>query len=172
MSEIRIIKKYPNRRLYDTAVSSYVTLESVRQLVLDREEFQVRDARTEEDITRSILLQIIFEQEEDGTPIFSTDILRKFIQFYGHDLQNVMTQYLEQSVAVFIEQQEQFKHNFEKVLTQAPSNWLADLTKQNLDLWRSWHDGFKPPTGRDAEEMPVKTTKTPSTEEARAETKD
>ncbi len=172
MSEMRIIKKYPNRRLYDTTVSSYVTLESVRQLVLDREEFQVRDARSDEDITRSILLQIIFEQEEDGTPIFSTEILRKFIRFYGHDLQKAMTLYLEQSIAVFIEQHEQFKHQFEKVLTQAPSDWLTELTKQNLELWQSWQGGFNPSSGRGVQKDPPQVADAPPKNDTRSDAKE
>ena len=90
MSEPRVIKKYPNRRLYDTAVSSYITLEDVKQLVLERAEFHVIDARTNTDITRGILLQIISEQEEQGSPIFTTDVLAHIIRFYGDTLQGMM----------------------------------------------------------------------------------
>ena len=81
MSEPRIIKKYPNRRLYDTMVSSYITLDDVRKLVLAQEEFCVIDARSKDDITRSILLQIILEQEEDGEPIFSEQVVSQIIRF-------------------------------------------------------------------------------------------
>ena len=91
MSDIRTIKKYPNRRLYDTAISSYITLADVKQLVMDNIEFQVVDAKTGEPITRNILLQIIAEQEDEGAPIFSTDMLTKIIRFYGDNLQNVMS---------------------------------------------------------------------------------
>jgi polyhydroxyalkanoate synthesis repressor PhaR len=97
MSEPRIIKKYPNRRLYDTAVSSYITLEDVKQLVLERADFHVIDARTNTDITRGILLQIISEQEEQGNPIFTTEVLAHIIRFYGDTLQGMMGNYLEKS---------------------------------------------------------------------------
>ena len=105
MSKPRIIKKYPNRRLYDTEVSSYVTLEDVRQLVLREVSFQVLDARTNDDLTRSILLQIIMEQEADGEPIFSEQLLTKIIRSYGDSLQGMMASYLERSLSLFVEQQ-------------------------------------------------------------------
>ena len=92
MSEdIRIIKKYPNRRLYDTTTSSYITLEDVKKLVLDQTEFKVQDAKTKEDLTRSILLQIILEEESGpGSPMFSSDVLSKIIRFYGHAMQGMI----------------------------------------------------------------------------------
>ena len=105
MSDPRIIKKYPNRRLYDTTVSSYITLEDVRKLVMSQEEFCVVDARSKEDITRSILLQIILEQEEDGEPIFTQQVLAQIIRFYGDALQGTLTRYLERSFGLFVEQQ-------------------------------------------------------------------
>ena len=104
MSEPRIIKKYPNRRLYDTTVSSYITLEDVRKLVLDAEDFCVVDARSKDDITRSILLQIILEQEEDGSPIFSEQVLSQVIRFYGDALQGTLTSYLDRSFGLLVEQ--------------------------------------------------------------------
>ena len=93
MTEPRIIKKYPNRRLYDTAISSYITLEDVKRLVLEYEKFRVIDAKTKDDITRSILLQIISEEEEQGSPIFTTEVLAHIIRFYGDTLQGMMGTY-------------------------------------------------------------------------------
>ena len=101
----RVIKKYPNRRLYDTATSSYITLADVKKLVLEHVDFRVMDAKTSEDLTRSILLQIILEEESAGTPMFSSDMLSQIIRFYGHAMQGMMGAYLEKNVHTFIEMQ-------------------------------------------------------------------
>ena len=94
----RIIKKYPNRRLYDTQTSSYITLAEIKRLVMASEPFVVRDAKTHEDLTRSILLQIILEEEAGGTPMFSTSVLANIIRFYGHAMQGFMGGYLEKNI--------------------------------------------------------------------------
>ena len=94
-SAVRLIKKYPNRRLYDTQTSTYITLTDVKQLVLDQEVFKVVDAKSHEDLTRSILLQIILEEESGGVPMFSSTMLAQVIRFYGHAMQSVMGSYLE-----------------------------------------------------------------------------
>lgn len=99
----RLIKKYPNRRLYDTQTSSYITLSDVKQLVLENEEFTVVDAKTSEDLTRSILLQIILEEEANGSPMFSSAALSQIIRFYGHAMQGMMGSYLEKNVQAFTE---------------------------------------------------------------------
>ena len=101
--EIRLIKKYPNRRLYDTTTSSYITLVDVKQLVLDQVQFKVVDAKSEDDLTRSILLQIILEEEGSGNPIFSSEMLCEIIRFYGHALQEMMGGYLEKNIQTFME---------------------------------------------------------------------
>ena len=107
MAAIRIIKKYPNRRLYDTEISSYITIEDVRQLIVDGESFEVRDAKTGDDLTRTVLLQIITEQEQDGEPILSTQLLSHIIRFYGVSMQGFMGNYLDRSINLFMEQQQQ-----------------------------------------------------------------
>src|SRR5476649_1517503 len=107
MSE-RLIKKYPNRRLYDTQTSSYITLTDVKQLVLDNEEFVVLDAKTDDDLTRSILLQIILEEESNGTPMFSSAALSQIIRYYGHAMQGMMGNYLEKNVQAFTDIQRKF----------------------------------------------------------------
>lgn len=99
----RVIKKYPNRRLYDTSTSTYVTLAEVKQLVMQGESVVVRDAKTSEDLTRSILLQIILEEETGGVPMFSSAALSQIIRFYGHSLQGVMGSYLEKNIQAFME---------------------------------------------------------------------
>ena len=100
---VRLIKKYPNRRLYDTATSSYITLADVKKLVLEQTDFKVVDAKTSEDLTRSILLQIILEEESAGAPMFSSDMLSQIIRFYGNAMQGMMGSYLEKNIQTFIE---------------------------------------------------------------------
>src|SRR6185369_4218932 len=97
----RLIKKYPNRRLYDTKTSAYITLSDVRDLVLGSESFKVLDAKTGEDLTRSILLQIILEEESAGVPLFTTDLLSQMIRFYGHAMQGMLGKYLETNIKAF-----------------------------------------------------------------------
>ena len=107
----RLIKKYPNRRLYDTQTSSYITLTDVKQLVLANEEFTVVDAKSEEDLTRSILLQIILEEEANGVPMFSSSVLAQIIRYYGHAMQGMMGSYLEKNVQAFTDIQNKFTSN-------------------------------------------------------------
>jgi polyhydroxyalkanoate synthesis repressor PhaR len=104
-SATRLIKKYPNRRLYDTRTSAYITLADVKQLVLDNEEFQVVDAKSGDDLTRSILLQIILEEETGGIPMFSATALSQIIRFYGHAMQGVMGAFLEKNIQAFMDVQ-------------------------------------------------------------------
>jgi len=140
--EPRVIKKYPNRRLYDTDISSYITLEDVRKLVLDQAPFCVRDAKSSEDITRSILLQIILEQEEDGEPIFSEQVLSQIIRFYGDSLQGMVTTNLERMMKLFVEQQQVMHEQMQNVITGDPLSLMRDITEQNLSLWKDMQDGF------------------------------
>jgi len=106
MAEIRIIKKYPNRRLYDTQTSTYITITDVKQLVLDQEEFKVIDAKTSDDLTRAILMQIILDEEAGGKPMFSAPVLSNIIRFYGHAMQGMMGMYLEKNIQAFLDIQE------------------------------------------------------------------
>lgn len=142
MAQTRIIKKYPNRRLYDTEISSYITLEEVRQLVLDGEDFEVRDAKSGEDLTRPVLLQIIAEHEDRGQPIFTTRLLSQIIRFYGDSMQGFMGSYLEKSLQIFLDQQQQFRSQLNNILGQTPWSMLNDLTERNLDLWNSLQQRF------------------------------
>jgi polyhydroxyalkanoate synthesis repressor PhaR len=139
MSEARVIKKYPNRRLYDTHISRYITLEEIRKLVLAHIQFRVEDKRSGEDITRSILLQVIAEQEEGGDPIFTTDLLEFIIRYYGDPMQNSIGRYLELSVHLFQEQQQQFTEQLRDLLGQAPQpiQSLVDLAERQVPIWRS-----------------------------------
>ena len=154
MASPRIIKKYPNRRLYDTRVSSYITLEEVRQLVLSGEAFEVRDAKTNEDLTRAVLLQIIAEHEQHGQPIFSTALLSQIIRFYGDAMQGFVGGYLENSLKVFLEQQHKFRDQLNSLLGQTPWSMLNEVTERNVELWRSLQPdtttGAKPAPDADA----------------------
>jgi len=130
---VRVLKKYPNRRLYDTRTSSYITLADVKHMVLGHEAFEVRDAKTGEDLTRSILLQIILEEESGGLPMFSAATLAQIIRFYGHAMQGVMGQMLEKNMSQFAELQQHF-------LNQAQPRGLGF----SPELWTQWLAGQPP----------------------------
>lgn len=124
----RVIKKYPNRRLYDTDTSTYITLAEVKRLVLDSEPFVVRDAKTNEDLTRSILLQIILEEEAGGAPMFSEAALANIIRFYGNAMQGFMGNYLEKNVQAITDMQAQMA---EQSKTFTPEMWAQFMKMQN-----------------------------------------
>ena len=144
MSDVRIIKKYPNRRLYDTHISRYITLEEIRQLVVQDVKFRVEDKRSHQDITRSILLQVIAEQEEGGDPIFTNELLEFMIRYYGNPMQNSIGRYLELSARLFQEQQEHFTDQLKQKLGQAqqPLLTLRDLAERQVPIWRSIRKEF------------------------------
>ena len=142
MAATRIIKKYPNRRIYDTEISSYITIEDVRQLIVDGESFEVRDAKTGEDLTRQVLLQIITEHEQDGQPMLSTQMLSQLIRFYGDSLQGFMGNYLERSMQLFLEQQQQFRSQMGGMLGQTPWTMLNQLTERNMALWKDFQQNL------------------------------
>lgn len=125
--KLRLIKKYPNRRLYDTRTSSYITLADVKELVLKHEQFQVVDAKTSEVLTRSILLQIILEEEAGGMPMFTSDLLSQLIRFYGNAMQGMVGNYLEKNMQTFVQVQKQ--------LQEQSRAMYGDNTKINKDLW-------------------------------------
>nr|XP_061807117.1 uncharacterized protein in phbA 5'region-like [Nerophis lumbriciformis] len=142
VTEPRIIKKYPNRRLYDTAISSYITLEDVKQLVLDYEKFRVIDAKSKDDITRGILLQIISEEEEQGSPIFTTEVLAHIIRFYGDTLQGMMGTYLEKSLQSFVDQQHVVREQMSDFMGKNPLTMISELAEQNLSMWQTMTEQF------------------------------
>jgi polyhydroxyalkanoate synthesis repressor PhaR len=136
MSEaVRVIKKYPNRRLYDTATSSYITLADVKKLVLENVAFKVEDAKTHDDLTRSILLQIILEEESaQGAPMFSCDMLTNVIRFYGNTMQGMMGNYLDKNIQTFIEMQKRLQDQSQAIYGNAVppvpnANAWADFLK-------------------------------------------
>ena len=136
MSEPRIIKKYPNRRLYDTAISSYITLVDVRKLVLEDVDFKVVDAKSKEDLTRQILLQIISEEEDGGSPIFSSELLSQIIRSYGGSMQNMVTSYLEKSMELFAEQQRALREQTRSMIDTNPMAVMTQIAERNLNMWK------------------------------------
>ena len=131
---IRVIKKYPNRRLYDTANSGYITLADVKQMVLEFIDFQVIDAKSGDDLTRGILLQIILEEESAGMPMFSSEMLSQMIRFYGNALQGIMGNYMEQNVKAFLtiqgKLQDQAKQVYGDKMMLTPDLWKQFLQMQ------------------------------------------
>ncbi|MCC7257148.1 MAG: polyhydroxyalkanoate synthesis repressor PhaR [Gammaproteobacteria bacterium] len=138
----RTIKKYANRRLYDTQASRHVTLDGIRQLVVDGEELVIVDDTTGQDITRAILLQVIADQEQGGRPILSAGMLRHIIRFYGNPLQEFLAQYLEGSVEAFLNQQKGMQDQFRDLMARTPMATMQNLTAHNLGLWSDMQKAF------------------------------
>ncbi|MBM0105292.1 polyhydroxyalkanoate synthesis repressor PhaR [Steroidobacter sp. S1-65] len=136
----RVVKKYPNRRLYDTVESRYITLADIRRLVMDKIDFVVIDKKSQEDITRSILLQVIAEQEHAGEPLMSQDFLSQVIRSYGGAMQCLVGSYLEQSLKLLSSQQQQMRDQMRGVIGNDAYDSIATLTQQNIERWRSVQD--------------------------------
>ena len=134
-ASMRVLKKYPNRRLYDTQHSTYITLADVKAMVMKAERFEVRDAKTGEDLTRSILLQIILEEETGGMPLFSATMLSQLIRFYGHAMQGMMGSYLEKNLQTFTDIQNRLAEQ---------SKGLYDPASQSPELWSQFLNGQAP----------------------------
>lgn len=149
MSEERVIKKYANRRLYDASQSRHITLEDIRNMVVSGVRVKVIEDKTNEDITRLILLQVIADQEQFGRPILSTPLLESLIRFYGNSLQGFLSSYLEKSVETFIRQQEAMQAQFARMVGASQMNALSELARQNMELWARMQDSmlaaFAPP---------------------------
>ena len=145
--EKRIIKKYPNRRLYDTAISGYITVAEVKQMVLEYNDIEVVDAKTGEDLTRQVLLQILLEEEAGSTPLFSNDVLNQFIRLYGHTSQSMLAPFFEQNMKIFQEWQKRAQaqakgatpwFNPFAIGGAAPSldEWQKQLHQQSMQFWQ------------------------------------
>jgi polyhydroxyalkanoate synthesis repressor PhaR len=138
MPNVRVIKKYPNRRLYDTEVSRYITLTDVRDLVMRCVPFRVQDTASEADLTRSILLQIMLEEESGGKPLFSANMLAQIIRFYGGTMQGFFARYLEDSLDLFAKQQQQMQQTW----GENPIETMARATQRNVELWADLQKDF------------------------------
>jgi len=133
----RVIKKYANRRLYDTEASKHVTLADIRKLIVAGTDIQILDDTSGEDITRPLLLQIIVEQEQSDTPLLPEILLAQLIRFYGNPMQGMMGDYLQQSVGTFIAQQESIQSQMQSLLSNTPMDTMQELMKQNISTWES-----------------------------------
>lgn len=138
----RVIKKYANRRLYDTEASRHVTLDGIRELVVQGEDVVVVDDTSGDDITRSVMLQIITEQEQGGRPILSAEMLKYIIRFYGNPMQDFMARYLEQSLETFMNQQRSLQEQFDKAMSTAPLEAMQSMAQQNLETWTKLQQSF------------------------------
>jgi len=145
----RLIKKYPNRRLYDTSESRYITLDEVREMVLKEIPFKVVDRQSADDITRNILLQIIMEQESGGAPLFSADVLSRFIRNYGEATRSGFTEYLDTSLRFFSEQQTTIQEQMGKALESTPMDYWMKLGEQNMNIWQDMFNASKDSKGED-----------------------
>lgn len=161
MSATRTIKKYPNRRLYDTEESRYITLADVRRLVLDKTDFVVIDKKSGEDITRNILLQVISEQEQSGEPIMSRDFLSHVIRSYGGVMHGFVGSYLDQSIKLFMNQQQQVRERVKSVVGLDPVGMVTDIAQKNYTRWKSVQEELLKSLGGStrAEEKPGTATK-------------
>lgn len=137
MSEPRIIKKYPNRRLYDTEESRYITLTDIKRLVVEKVDFVVVEKKTGKDITRSIMLQVISEQEQSGEPIMSRDFLSQIIRSYGSAMQGMVGGYLDQSLRLFMGQQQQLRDRVKEVVGVDPVGMVAGIAQKNYQRWKA-----------------------------------
>ena len=137
MTEPRVIRKYANRRLYDATASRHVTNDDIRRLIAGGERVKVIDDRSGEDLTRTVLLQIIAEQEQFGAPVLSVQLLEGIIRFYGNPVQDLLSRYLEQSLGTVMQQQRTVQEQITKAMEGplAPLAPLAELTRQNMEMW-------------------------------------
>jgi len=136
---LRILKKYPNRRLYDTTASKFVTLEDVKALVLDHDDFMVEDSKSGTDLTSSVLLQIISEMEDKGQETLLTNkLLQQLIRFYGSGMQGLVGNYLEQSLSTFLSQSDKIQRQMNTIIENNPVNMMKKMSEQNMNLMNMW----------------------------------
>ena len=141
-ADVRLIKKYPNRRLYDTGESCYIKLVEVKQMIEDGVAVKVIDSQTGEDITRSILLQIIYEQESNKEPLFSTESLENFIRYHSESSREGFMHFMDKNLEFFHNQQEQIQTQMKEIFEHNPLDLWASATKKNLDMWQQMQDNF------------------------------
>ena len=171
------IKKYANRRLYNTGTSTYVTLEDLAAMVKEGEDFPVYDAKTGDDITRSVLAQIIFEQENKaGQNLLPTTFLRQLIRFYGDSMQMVVPKYLEQSIDTLTREQERFRKQIAGALSGTPFAPLEEQVRRNMELFQQTFSMFKPFVpqrgGTEAEKAPEPAAEDGNIDDLRRQMKD
>lgn len=133
---MRAFKKYPNRRLYDIEESKYVTVEDIRKIILNGESISVVDSKTEKDLTRTVLMQIISEQEGEGhEPILTNRVLEQLIRFYGDAMQSIVGRYIEQSIMTFLEHQDRYQRGVRDLTSGDPLKLMRNAMEQNIEFW-------------------------------------
>jgi polyhydroxyalkanoate synthesis repressor PhaR len=150
--KVVVIKKYANRRLYDTESSAYITLERLAEMVRQKRDFKVVDARSNEDITHNVLTQIIMDEEARGTNMLPVNFLRQLISLYGDSMQSVVPQYLEASLEALQRNQSQFQEAVSGAFTAAPfgPNAFAELARRNMEMFTAAASGLTPRTDKEA----------------------
>ena len=140
--DVRVIKKYPNRRIYDTQDSKYIKVEDIRDMIVDGESFVVLDSKTGKDVTRSVLLQLIIEQESEKNPLFTTENLKTFIRYYGQVPHQPFAEFMDQSLSFFQHQQEQFSEQFSGMMQKNPMKDFSEMYKKNFEMWEEMQKSF------------------------------
>jgi len=140
--DVRVIKKYPNRRIYDTETSKYIKIDDIREMIVDGINFVVLDSKSGEDVTRSVLLQLIIEQESENNPLFTTENLKTFIRYWGQVPHQPFAEFMDQSLNFFKYQQDQFSDSFSGMMQNNPMKAFADMSKQNMEMWQKMSEGF------------------------------
>jgi polyhydroxyalkanoate synthesis repressor PhaR len=150
MAQPRIIRKYVNRRLYDTETSKHINQEDVRRLIADGTDVQVIDDATGDDITRGVLLQLVAEQERGGRPVLSDQILTHIIRFYEHPMQGMFGAWLQQSFEAFLQQQEDLQEKMQSMIQGGPFTALQEMAAKNMEAWMAMQKAFtKSKSGKD-----------------------
>jgi polyhydroxyalkanoate synthesis repressor PhaR len=160
MQQERLIRKYANRRLYDTVGSRHVTLDDLRQLIVAGDKIKVVDDKSGEDLTRQVLLQIISEQEQFGSPVLGADLLEMIIRFYGGPMQGLLSRYLEQAFTAMLRQQEAMQSEMAKAL-QTPFAPLTELARKNFELWEQMQAAARTAMSGRAAESPAASPQDP-----------
>jgi polyhydroxyalkanoate synthesis repressor PhaR len=142
MSKPRVIRKYANRRLYDTEASRHINKEDVRKLIASGHDVRIVDEGSGDDITRSVLLQLVAEQELGGQPVLSDQMLTQFIRFYDHPMQGVLGSYLQQSFESFLQQQSTLQEQVQEMMKSGPFAVMKDVAKQNMEAWQAMQRAF------------------------------
>jgi polyhydroxyalkanoate synthesis repressor PhaR len=146
MTEPRIIRKYPNRRLYDTTTAQFINTDALRDMVIAGDSFRVLDSKTKKDLTRQTLLQVVTEAEEKGEPLLSEDVLRHMIRFYGSVMQSAFRPYLERSITQFLGHQEQWQQQLENLFQEGPLGALQDVAKVQGEVVKQWTQMWSKPS--------------------------
>jgi len=142
MAERHLIKKYANRRLYDTATSKHITLDGIHNLIVQGVDVQIIDDTTGEDISRSILLQIIAEREQGGRPMLDTEFLTRILRAYGNPMQDMVGEFLSKSFDAFVKQQKQYQEQMRAAIAATPLATIQEMTASNLKAWQAMQDAF------------------------------